>query len=74
MIGGLGPTADDDIDTLLDLLRAAAQSLTDSEAERDEARKLAREAVNTWACVARSKRDHAAIADYHAKLDAMEKP
>ncbi len=57
-------------------LRAAATALDQHAATvraLEEARKLAREAVNTWACSARSNRDHSAIADYHTKLDAMER-
>jgi hypothetical protein len=36
-----------------------------------EALRLAREAVNSWACVARSNREHDTIARLHREIDAL---
>jgi hypothetical protein len=40
--------------------------------ERDEARKLARQATNGWACYATREVEHDDIARIHRVLDAME--
>jgi len=42
--------------------------------ERDEARTLARQAVNGWACYAKRNAEHDEIAEIHAALDAPSRP
>jgi hypothetical protein len=57
-------------------MAAAIMTVNKEEAERQHARSeqlrfLAKQAVNGWACYARTKHEHAEIARLHAAIDAL---
>lgn len=64
-----------DLDRLADapapLADATAREPSDLVSLVEDALILARVATNTWACVARSKRDHDVIAGLHRDIDAL---